>query len=127
MLRKRGKLILRCIGPFEILEHVGEVAYRLALPPGHSKIHMVFHISMLRKYVPDFTHVLKAQPIHLRGDLTYEEQPIKIITRMEKMLRTNTIPLVKMLWQNHKIAEVTWERKDEMRAQYPSLFVNLGM
>ena len=55
---KRGKLSLRFIGPFEILERVGTVAYRLALPPSMSSVHEVFHVSMLRKYILDPAHVV---------------------------------------------------------------------
>ena len=55
---KEGKLRSRCIGPFEILSRVGEVAYKLSLPPSLSAVHPVFHVSMLRKYIPDESHVL---------------------------------------------------------------------
>ena len=55
---KRGKLSPRYIGPFEVLERVGTVAYQLALPPNLSGVHVVFHVSMLRKYTPDPTHVV---------------------------------------------------------------------
>ena len=55
---KRGKLLPRFIGPFEILERVGTVAYRLPLPPSLSGVHEVFHVSMLWKYTPDPTHVV---------------------------------------------------------------------
>ena len=55
---KQGKLSLRFIRPFEILERVGTVAYRLALPPNMSGVHEVFHVSMLRRYTPDPTHVV---------------------------------------------------------------------
>ena len=58
MFDKRGKLLSRFIGPFEILEMVGTVAYRLALPSSMSGVHEVFHFSMLRKYTPDPTHVV---------------------------------------------------------------------
>lgn len=53
---KRGKL--RYIGLYEILECIGKVAYRLDFPPGLSLIHNVFHMSMLRKYVPEPSHIL---------------------------------------------------------------------
>ena len=56
--RKRGKLSPRFIGPFEILERVGTVAYRLALPPSMSGVHEVFHFSMLLRYTPDSAHVV---------------------------------------------------------------------
>ena len=55
---KRGKLSPIFIGPFEVLERVGMVAYRLALPPSLSSVHAIFHVSMLQKYIPDPTHVV---------------------------------------------------------------------
>ena len=55
---KRGKLSMRFIGPFEILERMNIVAYRLALTPSMSGVHEVFHVSMLRKYTPDPAHVV---------------------------------------------------------------------
>ena len=55
---KRGKLSPRYIGPFEILERVGTVAYRLTLPPTLLGVHEVFHVSILRKYTPNPNHVM---------------------------------------------------------------------
>ena len=63
---KRGKLNPRFVGPFEILQKVGTVAYRLALPPTDHPVHDVFHISLLRKYVPDTSHVLSYEDIEVR-------------------------------------------------------------
>jgi len=76
---KRGKLSPRYIGPYEILERVGPVAYRIALPPELSRMHDVFHVSMLRKYISDPSHVLESQPVELRFDLSYVEQPVQIL------------------------------------------------
>ena len=118
---KKGKLSPRYIGPYEIIERIGKVAYRLALPPELSAVHNVFHVSMLRKYIPDPSHVLKHEPIQIHEDLTYEEQPIQVLAREEKVLRNKVIPLVKILWKNHNIEEATWEREDEMRKLYPHL------
>ncbi|WCJ39071.1 Transposon Tf2-6 polyprotein [Euphorbia peplus] len=119
---KRGKLSPRFIGPYEILERVGPVAYRLALPPELSKIHDVFHVSMLRRYRSDPSHVLEKQPVELREDLTYEEEPVEILAREEKVLRNKIIPLVKVLWRNHSREEATWEREEDIRSRYPHLF-----
>jgi len=80
---RKGKLSPRYIGPFEILERVGPTAYRLALPMEMSKIHNVFHVSVLRKYIPDSTHVLEVQPIELKEDLSYEEEPIQVLDEKE--------------------------------------------
>ena len=87
------------------------VAYRLDLPPELSKVHNVFHVSMLHKYIPDPSHVLRDQPVELMDNLTYKEQPMQIIDRKEQILRYKVIPLVKVLWGNHGIKEATWESK----------------
>ena len=69
---KKGKLAPRYIGPFKIWSRVGEVAYRLRLPPELSRIYPVFHVSMLRKYIVDPSHVLQLQAVEISEDLTYE-------------------------------------------------------
>ena len=85
---KKGKLSPRFIGPFEILSRVGEVAYKLSLPPSLSAVHPVFHVSMLRKYIPDESHVLSLDSVELGPDLTFEEEPIAILDRQIQKLRT---------------------------------------
>ena len=70
---KRGKLLPRFIGPFEILERMGTVVYRLALLPSMSCIHEVFHVSMLRKYTSDPAHVVDRGQIEIDTDGTFEE------------------------------------------------------
>ncbi|KAL0559001.1 hypothetical protein IC582_003590 [Cucumis melo] len=119
---RRGKLSPRFVGPFEILERIGPVAYRLALPPSLSTVHDVFHVSMLRKYVPDSSHVVDYEPLEIDENLSYVEQPVEILAREVKTLRNKEIPLVKVLWRNHRIEEATWEREDVMRSRYPELF-----
>ncbi|KAA0036152.1 pol protein [Cucumis melo var. makuwa] len=119
---KKGKLSPRFIGPFEILERIGPVTYRLALPPFFSAMHDVFHVSMLRRYVADPTHVVDFEPLQISENLSYEEQPVEILAREVKKLRNREISLVKVLWRNHGVEEATWERKEDMRAQYPELF-----
>nr|CAD1835625.1 unnamed protein product [Ananas comosus var. bracteatus] len=91
----RGKLSPQYIGPYEILERVGPVANRLALPPNLSGVHNIFHVSVLRKYVHDSAHVLDASPLELRDDLSFEEQPLKILAREVKRFRNRDIPYVK--------------------------------
>ncbi|KAH9778034.1 Endonuclease [Citrus sinensis] len=78
---KKGKLSPGFIGPFEILERIGPVAYRIALPPSLSRLHNVFHVFVLRKYIADPSHVLDYQPIQITEDMSYEEQPIEIVDR----------------------------------------------
>ena len=119
---KRGKLSSRYIGLYEIIKRIGLLAYRLALPSELSRIHDVFHISMLWKYIYDSSHVLLKRLIHLKEDLTYKEEPMEILQRKHQVLCSKTIPLVKVLWRNHTKQEAIWEREDLMQAQYPRLF-----
>ena len=90
--RKKGKLSPCYVGPYEIVERIGEVAYRLRLPLELARIHDVFHVSMLRKYIADPSHVLRDQLVELKEDLTYEERPVQIIDRKDQVLRNKVIP-----------------------------------
>ena len=97
---KKGKLSPRYVGPFKIIERIGEVAYRLALPAILSRLHDVFHVSMLEKYLHDPSHVLSYESLEVDSKLTYEERPVKIFDRKDKMLRNKVVPLVNVLWRN---------------------------
>ncbi|KAI5337664.1 hypothetical protein L3X38_016935 [Prunus dulcis] len=119
---RQGKLSPRYIGPYEVVERVGPVAYRLALHPDLFRLHDVFHVSMLRKYISDPSHVLEEQPIELQEDLTYVEQQVQILDRKMQVLRSREIPLVKVLWRSHTVEKATWEPEDQMREQYLYLF-----
>ena len=120
--RKKDKLSPRFIGPYEVIEKVGPVAYRLALPLELEKIHNVFHVSMLRRYKSDPSHVVSLEKIELKPDLTYEEEPVEILAREVRELWNKQIPLVKVLWRNLKTDEATWESEEVMRQQYSQLF-----
>ena len=72
---------------------------------GH--IHNVFHVSYLRKYIQDPSHIIDYEPIEIRGNMRYEELPVEIIDHREQKLRTKVIPLVKVICGNHEIEEVT--------------------
>ena len=76
---KKGKLTPKYIRPFEIRSKVGKLAYRLVLPPELSRIHLVFHVLMLRKYISDSSYILQPQTVELSEDLTYEEYPVVIV------------------------------------------------
>ena len=107
---KRGKLSPRFIGPFEILEWMGTVAYRLALPPSMSSVHEVFHVSMLRKYTPDPAHVVDWGQIEVDTDETFEDGPVCILDSRDQVLRRKTVRLVRVLWRHYGVEESTWER-----------------
>ncbi|KAK8671534.1 hypothetical protein V6N13_038128 [Hibiscus sabdariffa] len=121
---RKGKLSPRFTGPYRVVEKVGPVAYRLELPPELHRIHDVFHVSMLRRYRSDQSHVIPSEEIEVRLDLSYEEEPIQILAHDEKVLRNKTISLVKVLWSNHGSSEATWESEETMRDQYPHLFAS---
>ena len=123
---KRGKLSPRFIEPFEILERMGTVAYRLALPASMSGVHEVFHVSMLRKYTPDPAHVVDWGQIEVDTDGTFEEGPVCILDSRDQVLRRKTVRLVRVLWRHCGVEESTWERDDTMRATYPFLFRDEG-
>ncbi|XP_072093102.1 transposon Tf2-1 polyprotein isoform X3 [Arachis hypogaea] len=123
---KTKKLNPRYIGPFEILKRIGPVAYRIALPPYLSNLHDVFHVSQLRKYTPDASHVLEPEPIQVREDLTLPVIPVRIDDFSIKRLRGKEVSLVKVAWSQAGIEEHTWELESDMRKDYPNLFSDAG-
>ncbi|XP_070013197.1 uncharacterized protein [Nicotiana sylvestris] len=93
--RKKCKLSPLYIGPFEVLERIGEVAYMHALPPSLSSVHLVFHVSMLRKYFSDPYHVLHFNMVQLDWDLAYDMELVSILDRHVRKLRSKNIASVK--------------------------------
>ena len=85
------------------------MAYRLALPLDLSKLHNVFHVSMLRRYRFDESCILPVQDVQVQADLSYDEEPKAILAREVKQLWNKQVPLVKVLWQHHDREEATWE------------------
>ncbi|KAK6143731.1 hypothetical protein DH2020_024079 [Rehmannia glutinosa] len=121
--RKGGKLSPRYVGPYQIQERIGKLAYRLELPSVLAGMHDVFHVSRLKKYNPDPEHIIKEEFPEIKEDLSYTERPIRIIDSQIRELRTKKIPLVKVMWQKHNNPEeATWEIEEEMRKSYPELF-----
>ena len=108
---KKGKLSPRFIGPYEVLEIIEPVAYRLALPPELAKLHDVFHLSMLRKYRSDGSHILPVQEVQVHAYFSYDEDPKAILAREVKQLQNKQVQLVKVLWQHHGREEAIWSKK----------------
>ena len=98
------------------------MAYRLALPPSLSEMHDVFHVSQLRKFIPDPLQPVLQDTIEIEADLTFEPLPSRIVGRETKVLRNKEIPLVKVQWDMTHPGDATWELESEMRDAYPHLF-----
>nr|XP_016490422.1 PREDICTED: uncharacterized protein LOC107810188 [Nicotiana tabacum] len=123
---KKGKLSPRYIGMFLVLERVGAVAYRLALPLSLARVHPLFHISMIRKYYKDKSHVLHYNIVHLDGNLTYEEESIAIVDRQFWKLGSKVVYSMKVLWKGQLTEEAIWESESNMRNRYLHLFTSSG-
>ncbi|GJS07662.1 putative reverse transcriptase domain-containing protein [Tanacetum coccineum] len=121
---KRGKLNPRYIGPFKILAKVGTVAYRLGLPEKLSRVRSTFHVSNLKKCLPDEPLTIPLDEIHIDEKLNFIEEPVEIMDRKIKRLKQSRIPIVKVHWNSRRGPEYTWEREDQMQKKYPHRFVN---
>ncbi|TYK11985.1 reverse transcriptase [Cucumis melo var. makuwa] len=119
---RKDKLSPRYIESYHITERVGPAAYRLELSIELARIHDVFHISMLRKYIQDPSHGLREQLVELKEDLSYDEEPVQILDRKEQVLRNKMIPLIKVVWRHHGVEEATWEPEYRMKKRYLILF-----
>ncbi|CAN6712755.1 unnamed protein product [Malus baccata var. baccata] len=123
---KKRKLYPRYIESYQIVEQVGEVAYQRVLPQKLARVHNVFHVSMLRRYVSDPSHVIPSQPLEINLDFTYYEVPMTILDCNDKVMRNKTVRMVKVLWRNHSVEEATSETAERMRDMYPRLFYGFG-
>ncbi|XP_060177889.1 uncharacterized protein LOC132607828 [Lycium barbarum] len=120
---RKGKLIPRCINPYEIMRRIRKVAFKLKLPSEMAMVHPMFHTSMLRLYKPDPSHVLTREEIEINEGLSYEEEPVQILDRQDRRLRTKDVAEVKVLWRYHNTEGETWEVEEDMKKRYPYLFL----
>jgi len=115
------KLSPKFIGPYQILRKIGPVAYEIALPPQLSNLHSVFHVSQLRKYVSDPSHVLELEDLQVRRDLSVEVQPVSLGDSQTRQRKGKSVSLVQVIW-DRKTGDSTWELEKEVRETYPHLF-----
>jgi hypothetical protein len=122
----RGKLALRYIGPFKILEQRGEAAYQLELPPQLSDVHHIFHVSQLRKCLRVPEEQMPLEELQVGEDLTYQEYPVKILEISEKVTRNNRYKMFKVKYSNHTEEEATWKKEDQLKVEFPYIYSNLS-
>ena len=121
---RSGKLAPRYIGPFPISERVGSVAYRVSLPDRFSSIHDVFHVSQLRRCLRDSESIIEQDildEVEISPNLTYEQQPIRIVATEIKRLRNKDVPLVKIQWSANP-KDCSWETRESIERAHPELF-----
>ncbi|GJX79951.1 putative reverse transcriptase domain-containing protein [Tanacetum coccineum] len=116
---KKGNLAPRFVGPFEILERIGPMAYRLRLPEELSSVHDTFHVSNLKKCLADANLHVPLDEIKVDKTLRFVEETLEIMDHEVKTLKHSKIPIVKVRWNSKRGPEFTWERKDHMKAKYP--------
>nr|GFB55137.1 putative reverse transcriptase domain-containing protein [Tanacetum cinerariifolium] len=119
---KRGKLNPRYVGPFKVLERIGDVAYKLDLPEELSKVHNTFHVSNLKKCHADEPLVVPLDGLHFDDKLQFVEEPVEIVDHEVKRLKRSRILLVKIQRNSKRGTEFKWEREDQFRKKYPHLF-----
>ncbi|KAD6118996.1 hypothetical protein E3N88_10267 [Mikania micrantha] len=119
---KKGKLASRYVGPFEILERIGPIAYKLKLPVELSIVHDTFHVSNLKKCLADHDVQIPLEDIQIQNNMQFIERPVEIMDHGVKKLKRSRIPIIKVRWEGKHGAEFTWERDDQMKLKYPHLF-----
>ncbi|GJR13387.1 putative reverse transcriptase domain-containing protein [Tanacetum coccineum] len=122
---KKGKLAHRFVGPFEIIEKVGPVAYQLDFPEELNGVHDTFHVLKLKKCLADPTLKVPLDEIRVDAKLNFMEEPVKILEREFKKLKRSRIAIVKVRWNSKRGPEFTWEREDQMKLKYPHLFSDI--
>jgi hypothetical protein len=121
----KGKLSPRYIGSFKILGRKGEVAYQLELPDSLLDVHDVFLVSQLKKCLRVLEEQLPMEELNVKEDLAYSEYPIRILETSRRTTRSKVINMCKVQWSHHSEDEATWEREDEVRAEFPQLFLEV--
>ncbi|XP_054822751.1 uncharacterized protein LOC129321020 [Prosopis cineraria] len=101
------KLTPKYISAFEILERIGPLVYRIALPPHLSGVHDIFHVSQLKKYQPNPSHIIEPKEVELWENLTYQTESERMANMKDKLLRNKTIHLVKVIWKGMTPGDAT--------------------
>ncbi|XP_071708539.1 uncharacterized protein [Rutidosis leptorrhynchoides] len=121
---KASEVNPRYVGPFEITDRIGPVAYCLKLPQELNTVHDTFHVSNLKKCLAEGDKVIPLEEIRIDDQLHFVEEPVEIMDHEVKKLKQSKIPIVRVPWNARHGPEFTWEREDQMNQKYPHLFPN---
>nr|GEW45928.1 putative reverse transcriptase domain-containing protein [Tanacetum cinerariifolium] len=119
---KRGKLNPRFVRPFKVIARVESVAYKLDLPKELSRVHNTFHVSNMKKCYANEPLAVPLDGLHFDDKLQFVEEPVEIMDREVKQLRTSRVPIFKVRWNSRRGPEFTWEMEDQFKKKYPHLF-----
>ena len=122
--RVKRKLASRYVGPYRILERKGKVAYKVQLLVELWAIFPVFHVSQLKKCLRVLEERVEVWDIKLKSDLVYEEKPMAVIDRKERVTHNCVVKFYKVLWSNHGEEDATWEIEDYLKEVYKTFFKN---
>jgi hypothetical protein len=111
----KGKLALRFVAPYPIIDRIGPIAYRLQLPESMSDIHNVFHVSQLHKCLKVPESHLTEKTVQTEKDLQYREKPVKILDSAIRKTRNSKVRLCKVQWRREGEEVATWESEDSLR------------
>jgi hypothetical protein len=107
----QGKLAPRFIGPFNITEKGGEVAYQLELPPPLLDVHNAFHINQLKKCLCVPEEQILMEDLDAKEELSFQEYPVRILETSERVTQNKRIRIHKVQWSHHTEEEATWREK----------------
>ncbi|XP_076929878.1 uncharacterized protein LOC143594446 [Bidens hawaiensis] len=111
------------LSSIEIVERVGNVAYRLNLPNKLSNVHPKFHVSNLRKCLAEGNLHILLDEVQMDESMRAIEKHAEIVGHMDKETKRTRIPHVKVRWESKRGPEFTWEREDQMMTKFPNPFV----
>jgi len=120
----KRKLAPHYVGPYQIHERKGDVAYKVQLPVELRAIFPVFHVSQLKKCLRVPEERVEVRDIKLKFDLVYEEKPIAVLDRKERVTRNCVVKFYKVLWSNHGEEDASWETEDYLKEVYKTFFEN---
>ena len=110
------------MGPYEVFQWAEKVANELRVPNKLVSVHLVFHVSILKKCISELESILPIEGLGVKENLSYEEVFVEILDRQVDELRNKEMPSVKVLWMNHLVVGATWEAEDDMKSRYTHLF-----